>query len=119
MLWLWKERSQGSWGMHRWDETRGVWEERAEVFQWLVRPRPVAIAGDLRSWSWDATTRVFTVRWDRRNDVTAPHELWLPPPASAWTLRCEGAADINVDTAGRARVRCATGATELTATRSP
>ncbi len=119
MLWLWKERSQGSWGMHRWDETRGVWEERAEVFQWLARPRPVAIAGDLQSWSWDATTRVFTVRWDRRADVRAPHELWLPPPASAWTLRCDGATEISVEVTGRARVRCATSATELTATRAP
>lgn len=119
MLWLWKERSQGSWGMHRWDDARGVWEERAEVFQWLARPRPVAIAGDLRSWSWDAAARVFTVRWDRRADVTAPHELWLPPPSTAWTLRCDGATDIAVEASGRARVRCAAGATELTATRAP
>lgn len=119
MLWLWKERSQGSWGMHRWDEARGVWTERAEVFGWLARPRPVAIAGDLRRWSWDPATREFSVRWDRRAEVTAPHELWLPPPAAAWTLRCEGAAEARVDDDGRARVRCATTATELTATRAP
>jgi hypothetical protein len=62
---------------------------------------------------------VFTVRWDRRADVRAPHELWLPPPASAWTLRCDGATEISVEVTGRARVRCATSATELTATRAP
>ncbi|MFO0627628.1 MAG: cellulase family glycosylhydrolase [Polyangiales bacterium] len=119
MLWLWKERSQGSWGLHRWDEARGAWEERAEVFAWLARPRPVAIAGDLRSWAWDAEARTLTVRWDRRSDVTAPHELWLPPPAAGWTLRCDGASEVEVDASGRARLRCAAGATELTATRAP
>ena len=118
MLWLWKERSQGSWGLHRWDESSGAWTERAEVFRWLARPRPLAVAGDLRGWSWDARAGALTVRYAPRPEVTAPHELWLPPPAAGWTLRCAGASEASVDAAtGLARVRCAPTATELRATR--
>lgn len=119
MLWLWKERSQGSWGLHRWDEATQTWIERPEVFRWLARPRPVAIAGDLLAWTWHAATRTLTVRYVPRPDVTAPHELWLPSPSTGWTLQCDGANDAHIDPAtGRARVRCAPTATEVRATRS-
>jgi hypothetical protein len=122
LLWLWKEQSQGSWGMHRWDAAAGRWEERAEVFRWLARPRPVAVAGDLTRWSWDAAARTLTVRYAPRTDVTAPHALYLPAltPTTTWTLRCEGATGATVDaTTATGSVRCGTAATEVTAVATP
>lgn len=120
MLWLWKEQSQGSWGLHRWDDAARRWVERDEVFRWIARPRPIAVAGDLGEWSWDAPTRTLTVRYAPRAEVTAPHELWLPSTMGAWTLRCDGARDATYDPSSNVgRIRCATGATAVTAQAAP
>ncbi|MEZ4390597.1 MAG: cellulase family glycosylhydrolase [Polyangiales bacterium] len=119
-LWLWKEQSQDSWGLHAWDAPSRSWTERAEVFRWVARPRPVAVAGDLESWSWDPSARALTVRYAPRPEVTAPHELWLPAALGAWTLRCDGATGAAYEaSANVGRVRCAADATSVTAQLAP
>lgn len=119
-LWLWKEESQDSWGLHSWDAAARRWSERAEVFRWISRPRPLAVAGDLSSWSWDARARALTVRYAPRAEVTAPHELWLPAALGAWTLRCDGATEAAYDAgASVGRVRCAATAVSVTAQLAP
>lgn len=121
MLWLWKERSQGSWGLHLWNEARGAWDERPEVFRWIARPRPVAVAGDLIDWHWDGVASTLTVRYEPRREVSAEHELYLPLPegASSWSLRCDGVTTPALAaTEGLVRLRCDQGARSVTATAS-
>src|SRR5690606_15381362 len=54
--WLWKERSQGSWGLFDYDEETGEWIERENVRRLLSRPMPHAIAGQPYFWRYDRAT---------------------------------------------------------------
>jgi endoglycosylceramidase len=60
-LWLYEERSQGSWGLYDTaaDGTRGAL--RAPLADLLARPYPERLAGQLMSLAYDPNTRVLTV----------------------------------------------------------
>jgi endoglycosylceramidase len=111
MYWLWKEQSQGSWGLHDYDDASNTWRERASVRRMLARVRPEAIAGTPMGWSWDADRRVFSLRFEGRAEVTTPHRLYLPETQDIpgnWTARCDAAPAALVRDAatGVAEVRC-------------
>ena len=66
-------------------------------------------------------TNPIPYRPARTSFYDAPPEApgFVREASTAWTLRCDGATDLSIDVSGRARVRCAARATELTATRAP
>lgn len=95
MYWVWKERSQGSWGLHDYDAATDTWTVRASLRRSLARVRPEAIAGDPLAWSYDATARRFSLRFVARSDRRGPHRLYVPAAedyAADFVVRCDGAA---------------------------
>ena len=92
-LWVWKEQSQGSWGVHDYDATTGAWTERALVVNAISRPRPERIAGWPRRFGFDAATGVLEVRFRGEAAIDAPSVIYLPERASgAFEVTCDGAA---------------------------
>ncbi len=87
-LWLWKENSQDSWGLHEWDEASESWSERPEVLARFERPRPERIAGWPITWAFDDDAGLFELRYTGDAAVTAPTELFVPE--GEWALTCDG-----------------------------
>ena len=88
-FWLWKERSQGRWGLFDYDDTAGTWTERPQVVAWVSRLHPARIAA--------AHARVTSGPGRLEIEVTdgpidAPHEIYLPAAAAARVaITCDGA----------------------------
>jgi endoglycosylceramidase len=98
-FWVWKERSQGSWGLHDYDAATDTWSERPLVVRALSRPRPERIAGWPRCFRFDAATGVLEVRFRGEAGVTAPSEIYLPERApGTFRALCDG-----VEASGLAR----------------
>lgn len=101
-FWVWKEQDEGSggggWGLFDRDPASGAWSERASARRVFARVVPEAIAGWPESWSWDASTRRFTLTFIGDPSVTAPTLLHLPLPddvPGAFRVTCDGRA-VNV-----------------------
>jgi endoglycosylceramidase len=113
-LWLWKEESQGNWGLytHNSDDS---WSPRPDMFTAVSRPYAQAIGGDPTAMTWDGTT--LTVQFTGRGDVPGTHDLFWS--SGTPTIECDGqvVAPASVDAAGsRYTVTCAgKGAHTLTA----
>ena len=91
-LWVWKEESQGSWGVHDHDETTGAWSERRAIVDAISRPRPERIAGWPRRFGFDAARGVLEVRYRGDSDVVAPTVVYLPERAPTdLVFECDGA----------------------------
>lgn len=93
--WVWKEQSQGSWGLHSFDAATGAWTERPMVRRALSRPRAERVAGWPRFMRYDPVARRFELRFDGDPALTAPTELYVPEPAdfaSSFALSCDGVA---------------------------
>lgn len=94
MYWVWKEHSQGSWGLHEYDAATDTWRQRAEARRMLARVRPEAIAGEPVRWSYDAGARRFELVFIGRSDRRGPHRLYVPAAedfAAGYEVRCDGA----------------------------
>ena len=86
-IWLWKEESQGSWGLF--DKlSDGSWAERPEMIAVASRPYARLIGGDPEAVSWDGSRLV--VRFVGREGVRGLHEVFFPGAAPVAT--CDGAA---------------------------
>jgi endoglycosylceramidase len=110
--WVWKEQSQGSWGLHDYDAVTDTWSERPMVRRALSRPRAERIAGWPRAMRYDPVARRFELRFDGDAAITAPTELYVPEPAdfaASFAITCDGAAvDAPRDAAtGLVAVSCA------------
>ena len=93
-VWLWKEQSQGSWGVHDYDADTDTWTERPMIRRMISRPRAERIAGWPRTMRYDESTRRFELRFDGNPTLTAPTELYIPEPAdfaADFTITCDGA----------------------------
>ena len=93
MYWVWKEHSQGSWGLHEYDAATDSWRERAEARRMLARVRPEAIAGEEVRWSWDAAARRFELGFLGRAGGAGSHRLYVPAAtdfAADYEVRCDG-----------------------------
>ncbi|MEM7153938.1 MAG: cellulase family glycosylhydrolase [Myxococcota bacterium] len=91
-VWLWKENSQGSWGLFDWDEDAEDWVERPEVIAGHARPYAAAIAGEPISMRFDAETQRLELRYEGREDavpslIHVPAETWYP---ATFTIACDG-----------------------------
>jgi endoglycosylceramidase len=110
MVWLWKEDSQGSWGLY--DRVGAQWTIRPAMRRRLARVRPEAIAGTPVSYGFDRATRRFAMTFTGRAAVTAPNVLYVPAAedfAERYAVTCDGRAVTGTtrDSAtGRVEVPC-------------
>jgi endoglycosylceramidase len=108
-FWLWKEVSQGHWGVH--DRVDGVWVERPQVVRWLSRVYPQRIAGTPVSLTYDGERDHMHLV----TDADGPHEVYVSEAlADDFAVRCNGdaLAPARDPATGLIEVRC-TGALEV------
>ncbi|HWE29818.1 MAG TPA: cellulase family glycosylhydrolase, partial [Polyangia bacterium] len=84
-MWLWKEESQGNWGLYT-HNSDGSWSPRPAMFASVSRPYAQAIGGDPTAMTWDGTT--LTVQFTGRDDVPGTHDLFWS--SGSPTLACDG-----------------------------
>ncbi len=90
-LWVWKEDSQGSWGVHDIDTATGAWSERSVVVNAISRPRPERIAGWPHRFAFDAASGVLEIRYRGEAAIDAPTLVYLPERApSSFVVECDG-----------------------------
>ncbi|MBL8680724.1 MAG: cellulase family glycosylhydrolase [Myxococcales bacterium] len=111
-MWLWKERSQSSWGLFSYDTTSGRWTERAAFRRALARVYPEAIAGWPKTWSFDRRMARFELVYEGSAQVTAPNVLYIPSAddyMATFAVSCDGrAVQAQRDSmTGRVEVPCA------------
>ncbi len=87
-VWLWKERSQGSWGFFDLNED-GTWTERERVIAAHARVYAERIAGEPARMHYDADTLTFELTYEGRTDA-APHVIYVPE-GHPGVARCDGA----------------------------
>jgi endoglycosylceramidase len=87
-FWLWKEESQGSWGLF--DRTAEGWAERPAMIEQVSRPYPQRIAGTPALVKWDRDAGTLTVRY--ADAVGAPNVLYVPERFVVSGATCDGAA---------------------------
>lgn len=90
-FWVWKEDSQGSWGMF--DRSGEEWVERPALRRVLSRPMPERIAGQPLWWRYDRVTRVLDIAFEGDSAVDAPSEVYVPSSedyASELVVTCDG-----------------------------
>jgi endoglycosylceramidase len=91
-VWLWKEQSQGSWGVFDYDADGDTWTERPRVVARMSRMHAARIAGEplVHAYDWQAETVRLEVRPGSTGGV--PHELYVPERhATTFSVRCDGA----------------------------
>jgi endoglycosylceramidase len=81
-FWLWKEQSQGIWGLFDPPD----WRDRPAMIAAVSRPYPKAIGGDPRRVAWDGTT--LTVELAPRGNVSPEHDVFFPRGTP--TVSCAG-----------------------------
>jgi endoglycosylceramidase len=121
MYWVWKERSQGAWGLHDYDAATGAWAVRPEVRRMLARVRPEAIAGEPVRWSYDAVARRFELVFVGLPERRGPHRIYVPGAddfAAAYEVSCDGVrlATTRDAATGVVEVTCGAGAGTHTVT---
>lgn len=107
LFWLWKERSQSSWGLFDYDPATQAWTERPAVRAALARVYPQAIAGWPRSWQYDRAGTSFTLTFEGDAAVQSPSLLYVPEATNFPTrfeVRCDGAVVPGVTRDGRTGV---------------
>ena len=82
-FWVWKEESQGSWGVF--DFANGVWTERPQVVAWISRVHAARIAGTVVSNEYAAGT----LHLEAHGSDGVAHSIYTP---MEMTLTCNGAA---------------------------
>jgi hypothetical protein len=87
-FWLWKEESQGSWGVF--DYTGGTWTERPQVVAWISRIHAARISGTVVANDYDYTTGALHLE---THGATSAHDIYIPERAAAsFAITCDGAA---------------------------
>jgi hypothetical protein len=92
-FWVWKEQSQGSWGIHAYEEATGGWTVRDHVRKALSRVTPEAIAGFPTSFGHDRDKKRFELNFTGDPKVTAPTLLFVPGPddfSASFDILCDG-----------------------------
>jgi endoglycosylceramidase len=93
-FWVWKEESQGSWGLFDYDVTKDAWTERDHVRKALSRVAPQAISGWPTSFAHDRQAKRFELKFTGDPAITAPNLIFVPAPedfAPSFTVTCDGA----------------------------
>jgi hypothetical protein len=91
-FWLWKERSQGSWGLFDHDATTDTWTERPQVVAWISRVHVARVAGTPTSIESTPLGDAIHVEVAPGSGTTAPHLIYVPERfAASARARCDGA----------------------------
>jgi endoglycosylceramidase len=91
-FWLWKEQSQGRWGVFDVDDATGVWTERPLVVGWLSRVRVARIAGTPATLESSAAGDAVRLELQPGSALDVPHVVYIPERfATATSVRCDGA----------------------------
>jgi endoglycosylceramidase len=92
-FWLWKEQSQGSWGIFDYDAQTGAWTERPLVVARVSRVHVARIAGTPRSVESTPLGDGLRVELEPGTATTAPHVVYIPERFAASTrVVCDGTA---------------------------
>ncbi|HEY5921166.1 MAG TPA: cellulase family glycosylhydrolase [Kofleriaceae bacterium] len=92
-FWLWKEQSQGSWGLFAYDATTATWTERPHVIAWVSRVHVARIAGTPVSLEASVDGSAITLELAPGSASEAPHLIYIPERyASSTQISCDGAA---------------------------
>ncbi len=86
-FWLWKEQSQGSWGVYDHDAATDAWIERPQVVHWLSRTHAARIAGTVVANEYDPATGALTLT---THGSSTPHAIYVP--TATFSIACNGAA---------------------------
>lgn len=91
-FWVWKEQSQGRWGVFDFDDATGAWTERPLVVGWLSRVRVARIAGTPATLDSSATGDAVRLEMLPGSALDVPHVVYVPERFAATTsVRCDGA----------------------------
>jgi endoglycosylceramidase len=82
-FWLWKEQSQGSWGVFAYNAGDGSWTERPQIVRWISRVRAERIAGTVVENRWDRTTRALRLEIEPGSARDVPHVVYIPEASAA------------------------------------
>ena len=88
-LWVWKEQSQGAWGLFDHDATTGAWTARGLASNVVGTARIVRIAGMPVT-----TTDSMHVTFDGDATITAPSTVWFPADGWFHQASCDGATPV-------------------------
>lgn len=94
-FWVWKEESQGAWGLFDHDAATGAWTERDHVRKALTRVAPEAVAGWPKAFGYDRAAKRFELTFTGDPAVKANHRIFVPGPddfASSFEVTCDGEA---------------------------
>ncbi|MEO5730719.1 MAG: cellulase family glycosylhydrolase, partial [Byssovorax sp.] len=94
-FWVWKEDSQGAWGLFDRDQVKGAWTARDHVRKALSRVAPEAIAGWPESFGYDRAKKRFELKLTGDPAITAPSRIFVPAAADfapSFDVTCDGAA---------------------------
>lgn len=85
-FWVWKERSQGRWGIYDYDDDSGSWTERPQVVGWVSRFYPQRIDGDPIALDYDGASEVMTLQ-----ATGTDHVVYVPERhATGFAATCDG-----------------------------
>jgi hypothetical protein len=88
-FWVWKEKSQGAWGVYDYAAPTDTWTERPQVVAWISRVHVARLAGT--PVSVESSVAGDSIRIETRG-ASAPHVVYIPERlAATTTARCDGA----------------------------
>lgn len=91
-FWLWKERSQGSWGVFDHVAASDTWTERPQVVAWVSRVHVARVAGTPTIIESTPLGDAIHVEIAPGSATTAPHLIYIPERFAATArARCDGA----------------------------
>jgi endoglycosylceramidase len=91
--WLWKEESQGAWGLFDHDAATDAWTERDHVRKSLARVAAEAVAGWPTQMGYDRAAKRFELDFTGDPAITAPSRIYVPAPedfAASFSVTCDG-----------------------------
>jgi endoglycosylceramidase len=91
-FWLWKEQSQGAWGLYDYDAAKKTWTERDHVRKALARVVPEAIGGWPKSLAYDRATSTMRLVFEADAAITAPTRVFVPEEIATPKATCDGKA---------------------------
>lgn len=90
-FWLWKEQSQGGWGLFDHDDATGAWTERPDMIERTSRIHVARVAGTPASIEASPAGDSITVELVPGSATSAPHRVFIPERFTAHAT-CDGAA---------------------------
>ena len=95
-FWLWKEQSQGAWGVFEpaaGSDGTTSFTERPQVVAWISRVHAARIAGAVVANAYDWTTDSLRLEVERGSTGGTAHAIYVPERAvTSFAVACDGAA---------------------------